>query len=77
VAVYVLPISSAFLRTLPLMAVDLGVMLAAGVLLFAAIEVEKWILRQELRKIERIVHQHIDLLRSEWDAFCGNNANAD
>ena len=33
--------------------------------------------RQELREIERIARQHIDLLRREWDEFCGNNADAD
>ena len=32
--------------------------------------------RQELREIERIARQHIDLLRGEWDEFCGNDADA-
>jgi hypothetical protein len=46
VAVYVPPISTAFLRTVPLTAADLGVALGAGLLLFAAIEGEKWVLRR-------------------------------
>lgn len=32
--------------------------------------------RPELRKIERIAHQHQELLRHEWDAFCHGNAGA-
>ena len=28
--------------------------------------------RQEPREIERIAHRYIDLLRSEWDEFCGS-----
>jgi hypothetical protein len=27
--------------------------------------------RAELRQIERIVHEHLERLRDEWDAFCG------
>jgi Ca2+-transporting ATPase len=46
VAVYVPPISTAFLRTVPLTAADLGVALGAGLLLFGAIEGEKWVLRR-------------------------------
>ena len=26
--------------------------------------------RKELRDIERIMHQQVDFLRKEWDAFC-------
>jgi hypothetical protein len=33
--------------------------------------------RQELREIERIARQHVELLRSEWDEFCGSNMDAD
>lgn len=33
--------------------------------------------RQELREIERIARRHVALLRSEWDEFCGNDADAD
>lgn len=29
--------------------------------------------RRELREIERIARQQVELLRSEWDEFCGNN----
>ena len=32
--------------------------------------------RQELREIERIARQHVDLLRGEWDEFCGNDTDA-
>lgn len=32
--------------------------------------------RQELRVIERIARQHIDLLRNEWDEFCGSDTDA-
>ena len=32
--------------------------------------------RQELREIERITRRHIDLLRREWDEFCGNDVDA-
>lgn len=45
-AIYVPPISSVFLRTLPLTLTDMGIALAAGLLLFAAIELEKWVLRR-------------------------------
>ncbi|MFN8465278.1 MAG: cation-translocating P-type ATPase [Caldilineaceae bacterium] len=45
-AVYVPPLSSVFLRTVPLTAQDLGITVAAGLILFAAIELEKWILRR-------------------------------
>jgi hypothetical protein len=30
--------------------------------------------RKELRDIERIVRDHVERLRDEWDAFCGNHA---
>lgn len=33
--------------------------------------------RQELREVERIARQNTNLLRSEWDAFCGSDADAD
>ena len=29
--------------------------------------------RKELREIERLVKQHVEQLRDEWDAFCGGN----
>ncbi len=29
--------------------------------------------RKELREIERLVKQHVERLRNEWDAFCGGN----
>ena len=45
-AVYVPPLSTAFLRTVPLTAQDLGITVAAGLILFCAIEFEKWILRR-------------------------------
>ena len=45
-AVYVAPLSSVFLRTVPLTAQDLGITVAAGLILFTAIEFEKWILRR-------------------------------
>ena len=32
--------------------------------------------RQELREVERIARQDIELLRGEWDEFCGNDADA-
>jgi hypothetical protein len=35
-----------FLRTLPLTAFDLGITVVAGLVLFAAIELEKWIARR-------------------------------
>jgi hypothetical protein len=28
--------------------------------------------RRELREIERIARQNLELLRHEWDAFCGH-----
>jgi hypothetical protein len=31
--------------------------------------------RQELREVERIARQNIELLRGEWDAFCGSDAD--
>jgi Ca2+-transporting ATPase len=46
IAIYVPPLSTAFLRTVPLTAQDLGITLVAGILLFAAIELEKWIARR-------------------------------
>jgi Ca2+-transporting ATPase len=48
IAIYVPPISSIFLRTLPLTAIDLGITVAAGLLLFVAIELEKWIARRSI-----------------------------
>jgi hypothetical protein len=30
--------------------------------------------RRELREIERIAAEHLDILRHEWDNFCGSNA---
>jgi hypothetical protein len=32
--------------------------------------------RHELREIERIVREHLEILRNEWDAFCGGDADA-
>lgn len=29
--------------------------------------------RQELRNIERIAREKLEILRNEWDAFCGSN----
>ena len=29
--------------------------------------------RKELREIERIMREHLERLRNEWDAFCGSN----
>ena len=31
--------------------------------------------RKELRDIERIMRENLELLRNEWDAFCNANAN--
>jgi hypothetical protein len=31
--------------------------------------------RKELRDIERIMHENLELLRNEWDAFCNANSN--
>ena len=45
-AVYVPPLSTAFLRTVPLTVQDLGITVAAGLILFAAVELEKWIIRR-------------------------------
>ena len=33
--------------------------------------------RQELRELERIVRRYVELLRSEWDEFCGSNTDSD
>jgi hypothetical protein len=30
--------------------------------------------RQELRDIERILHDNQEVLRNEWDTFCGSHA---
>jgi hypothetical protein len=30
--------------------------------------------RRELRDIERIMHENIEVLRKEWDAFCHTDA---
>jgi Ca2+-transporting ATPase len=46
VAIYVPLVATTFLRTVPLTLADLGITLAAGLLLFAAIELEKWIARR-------------------------------
>ena len=32
--------------------------------------------RCELRTIERIAREHVELLRHEWDAFCRDSAAA-
>ena len=32
--------------------------------------------RQELRELERIACQNIELLRREWDEFCGSDTDA-
>jgi hypothetical protein len=29
--------------------------------------------RKELRDIERIIHENLETLRNEWDAFCHSN----
>lgn len=29
--------------------------------------------RKELRDIERITREHLEIIRNEWDAFCGGN----
>ena len=31
--------------------------------------------RKELRDIERIMRENLELLRNEWDAFCNANPN--
>lgn len=31
--------------------------------------------RKELRDIERVMHENLELLRNEWDAFCNDRAN--
>jgi hypothetical protein len=31
--------------------------------------------RKELRDIERIMRENLELLRNEWDAFCNSNSN--
>jgi Ca2+-transporting ATPase len=46
-AIYVPPISSEFLRTVPLTPFDLAVTVGVGFILFAAIELEKWIGRRQ------------------------------
>ena len=30
--------------------------------------------RKELREIEQIAQENLEILRNEWDAFCGGNA---
>ena len=30
--------------------------------------------RRELREIERLATENLEILRNEWDAFCGGNA---
>lgn len=32
--------------------------------------------RRELRTIERIAREHVELLRHEWDTFCRDSAGA-
>jgi hypothetical protein len=32
--------------------------------------------RRELRDIERIVNENLEILRNEWDKFCGNNSHS-
>jgi hypothetical protein len=51
------PLSTAFLRTVPLTAQDLGITLAAGLLLFAAIELEKWIARRRKGSSQPRLHE--------------------
>ncbi|MFZ1752419.1 MAG: DUF4160 domain-containing protein [Caldilineaceae bacterium] len=29
--------------------------------------------RREVRDIERILHENLEVLRNEWDTFCGKN----
>ena len=31
--------------------------------------------RRELRRVERIAHENLEVLRNEWDAFCPGNPN--
>lgn len=31
--------------------------------------------RRELRDIERIMHEHLETLRNEWDAFYGGDTH--
>lgn len=30
--------------------------------------------RKEVRDIERILHENLEVLRHEWDTFCGHRA---
>lgn len=32
--------------------------------------------RKELREIERIIRENLEVLRREWDAFCHGSSNA-
>ena len=32
--------------------------------------------RRELRHIERIIREHLETLRNEWDAFCSGHTNS-
>ena len=32
--------------------------------------------RKELREIERVARANLEMLRNEWDAFCGNAGGA-
>jgi hypothetical protein len=32
--------------------------------------------QKELRDIERILREHLETLRHEWDAFCGGNTHS-
>jgi len=31
--------------------------------------------RREVRDIERIIREHLEILRNEWDAFCSGNTH--
>ncbi|MBK8049208.1 MAG: cation-transporting P-type ATPase [Anaerolineales bacterium] len=51
IAIYVPPISTAFLNTVPLDGVDMAIAVGAGVVLFGAIEVEKWFMRRRQQPV--------------------------
>ncbi|CAN5559159.1 hypothetical protein BH24GEM3_BH24GEM3_22570 [soil metagenome] len=43
---------------------------------YAALAANHGYRRNELREVERIMREHLETLRHEWDAFCGGNVHA-
>lgn len=37
------------------------------------LEYNKGFRRKEIRQIERLVHKHVELLRSKWDEHCASS----